>query len=365
MPETDLLTSTRPRIQVGGSEPSWAANAVQQLAVRETEAGMATLELDLLNWRAESASGGAGYAFEDEAELRLGADIEVLAARGDGGSETLFKGRIHAFEGVFAASEAPRLIVLAEDSTAALRLKRRSARYAGMKASDVVRQVASDHGLSASIDHDFGASLDWLQVGETDLAFVRRLCVTHGKRIRLSTTALLIEDGAQGGGSAPTLSLDVGGDLINTRVLADLADQRTAVRVTGFDLHSGAAIDETADRMATLPTRGAGGRSGPELLGQALTSVTEPLSHRAGWSAAEARALAQQALDDRARRFLRLRSTALNQPQLHCGVLVDLTGAGPRFSQRFVVSRVEHRFDMALGFRTEFEACGAYLGRPA
>jgi phage protein D len=234
-----------------------------------------------------------------------------------------------------------------------------------MTASDVLRQIASDNGLSVHIDNDFGASLDWLQLGETDLAFVRRLCVTHGKRLRLTPTALEVEDGAQGGSSAPTLTLDVMGNLINTRVLADLAHQRTGVRIMGFDLHAGGAIDETASRISTFPAQGAGGRSGPEMLEQAIGARVEPLSHSASWSASEARALAQQALDDRARCFLRLRSTALGEPRLHCGVTVDLSGAGPRFSQRFVVSRVEHRFDLALGFRTEFEAFGAYLGQPA
>ena len=60
-------------------------------------------------------------------------------------------------------------------------------------------------------------------------------------------------------------------------------------RVTGFDLHSGQAIDETASQMALLPGNG---RSGPELLRQTLGERVEPLSHRAGWTATEARALA-------------------------------------------------------------------------
>ncbi len=362
MSDTGLLVSTRPRIKLAGSEPNWAANAVLQVSVRETDEGLATLELELLNWRAESDAAAVGYAFEDETDLSLGVEIEVLAAVDSSSTESIFKGTVHAFEGVFADSEPPRLIVLAEDKTATLRLQRRSARFESMTASGVLRQIASDHGLSVHIDNDFGASLDWLQLGETDLAFVRRLCVTHGKRLRLTPTALEVEDGAQGGSSAPTLTLDVMGNLINTRVLADLAHQRTAVRVTGFDLHAGRLIDETASSMSTLP---GSGRNGPDLLRQALASYTEPLSQRVGWTSSEARALAQQALDDRARRFLRLRSTALGEPRLHCGVLVDLSGAGPRFSQRFVVSRVEHRFDLALGFRTEFEAFGAYLGQPA
>jgi phage protein D len=362
MPSSDVIYSSRPIVKIGGSEPEWAANALLQLSVVETDDGMASLELDLLNWKAERSGVPVGFAFEDEADLRFGVDIEVLAPSSANQNESIFKGRVLALEGVFSEAEPPRLVVLAEDKTAALRLQRRSARYQNMSAADVVRQIAAEHNLSPDIDREFGVNLDWLQVGETDLAFVRRLCVTHGKRIRLTSTALVIEDGAQAGASAPVLTLNCGADLINTRVLADLAHQRTAVRVTGFDLHAGQLIDETASSMSTLP---GSGRDGPELLRQALTSYTEPLSHRAGWTSSEARALAQQALDDRARRFLRLRSTALGEPRLHSGVTVDLNGAGPRFSQRFVVSRVEHRFDLALGFRTEFEAFGAHLGQPA
>lgn len=364
MSDTDLIIAARPRIKLGNADTTWPESAVLQVSVRETDEGVATLELDLLNWRAERDDQAAGFAFEDEAELRLGAEIEVLTSLDSDTSVSVFKGTVSALEALFSDAEPPRLLVLAEDKTAALRLKRRSVRYEAMTASDVLRQIAADHALNVQIDRDFGASMDWLQLGETDLAFVRRLCTTHGKRIRLDANTWRVEDGAQVGDGAPTLTLDVRGDLINTRVLADLAHQCTSVRITGFDLLNGESIDETATSISTLPTSASGGRSGPALLQQTLGERQEPLSHRAGWSAQEARAMAQQALDDRARRFMRLRSTALLKPHLRCGVLLDLTSAGPRFSQRFVVSKVEHRFDAALGFRTDFEAFGAYFGHP-
>jgi len=323
---------------------------------------MATLELDLLNWRAEgdAGSGGdAGYAFEDESDLRLGADIEVLAALVAGQTESIFKGRVHALEGVFGDSEPPRLIVLAEDKTADLRLKRRSARYQNMSAGDC--GSADRLGQRPERQHRPGLRRQSrLAATGRDRSGLRAPLVCHAWQAPATHVQRPgIEDGAQAGGSAPTVSLDCSGSLINTRVLADLAHQRTGVRVTGFDLRSGAAIDETVTQPSTLP---GSGRSGPELLRRAIGDRIEPLSHRAGWSATEARALAQQALDDRARRFLRLRSTALNEPRLHCGVMVDSHGrrAALFAALRGVPCRAS--LDTALGFRTEFEAFGAYLG---
>jgi uncharacterized protein len=329
----------------------------------ETDTGLASLELELLNWRAESDDGTAGYAFEDESDLRLGTEIEVLSTvDDDAASRSLFKGRVMALEAVFSDSAAPRLVVLAEDRCAALRLARRSERFEACSAGEVVRRMATRHGLTAEIDSDFGPTLDWLQLGETDLAFLRRLCSLHGKRLRLAGQRLVVEDGTQASEGELPLGLSLRADLHSVRALADLAHQRTSVRVTGFDLRSGEAFDETASQASPLP---GAGRSGPEILQQALGEQVEPLSHHAGWSAAEARALAQQALDDRARRFVRLRATAIRHPaRLRCGLAVDLTQLGPRFSQRYIVSRVEHRFDLALGLRAEFEAYGAHLGHP-
>jgi uncharacterized protein len=226
----------------------------------------------------------------------------------------------------------------------------------------VVQRIASDHGLTARISGSFGATTDWLQLGETDLGFLRRLCAQHGRRLRLDDRTLDVEDGLQASSGTQPLRLDSRADLHDARVLADLAHQCTAVSVTGFDIGSGQVINETASQPSAMP---GSGRSGPQLLRQAFGDRTEPLHHRPGWTPAEARALAQQALDDRARRFLRLRAVALGQPSLRCGLELDISGLGPRFSGHYVVARVEHRFDRALGFRSEFEAFGAFLGNPA
>lgn len=359
----DLVIATRPQIKLDGKVAAWPAGALLQMSVTQTDAGMATLELELLNWRAESADAGPGFAFEDERDLKLGTEIEVLATVDDEATQgRLFQGRVHALEAVFPEAAAPRLVVLAEDRCAALRLARRSERHPNCSAGEVVRRLASRHGLTPQVDRDFGATRDWLQLGETDLAFVRRLCSLHGKRITLSGTTLAVDDTAQASEGEAPLTLDLRADLHSVRVLADLAHQRSSVRVTGFDLQAGQAIDQTASQPSPLP---GSGRTGPEMLVQASGEQAEPLSHAASLSDAEARALAQQALDDRARRFLRVRGVALRHPaRLHCGLAVDLTGLGPRFSQRYTVSRVEHRFDLALGLRTEFEAYGAHLGMP-
>lgn len=357
----DLVIATRPQVRLDGQVAAWPSGALLQMAATQSEDGLATLELELLNWRAESAEGGPGFAFEDERDLRLGTEIEVLATVDDDATQgRLFKGRVHALEAVFPEASAPRLVVLAEDRCAALRLARRSERYEQSRASDVVRRLATRHGLSAQIASDFGTTADWLQLGETDLAFVRRLARLHGRRLLLDGQTLAVEEAAQASEGEAPLALDLRADLHSVRVLADLAHQRSSVRVTGFDLQAGQAISQTARQPSPMP---GSGRSGPELLSQALGEQEEPLAHHTGLTDAEARTLAQQALDDRARRFLRLRGVAVRHPaRLHCGLAVDLTGLGPRFSQRYTVSRVEHRFDLALGLRAEFEAFGAHLG---
>ena len=82
-------------------------------------------------------------------------------------------------------------------------------------------------------------------------------------------------------------------------------------------------------------------------------------------SDAEAQAVAQAALDQRARRFVRIEGLSEGNPAIRVGTTVAVTGLSPQFDNRYFVCATTHLFDQTAGYRTEFSGECAFLGEGA
>ena len=79
-----------------------------------------------------------------------------------------------------------------------------------------------------------------------------------------------------------------------------------------------------------------------------------------------ARAWARAQLLTRARRFVRASGVAEGDAGLQVGSRLCLQRVSPMFEgEGYVVTQVEHRFDLAQGYRTHFEAERAWVGQGA
>ena len=76
----------------------------------------------------------------------------------------------------------------------------------------------------------------------------------------------------------------------------------------------------------------------------------------------EAQAVAEAALDQRARRFVRAEGTAEGNANLRVGCNVRIAGVSPQYDNSYYVVRACHVFDMQQGYRTDFHAECAFLG---
>ena len=119
-------------------------------------------------------SGGAEYAFDAGAKLKLGAEIAVYAGD-EAQPREIFHGTITAVRGEYATGSPPEMTVLAEDALQRARMGRRSQAPRDKSPADVARAIAGDLGLTpviARLDTPVGT---WAQLNESDLAFLRRL----------------------------------------------------------------------------------------------------------------------------------------------------------------------------------------------
>jgi phage protein D len=356
-----LLYSARPVLTISGRRRPELDAAVSALTVTETTEGLFELEATIGNWGATGA--GIDYLWFGRDVLDFGAEVEVELGAGDA-QGTVFRGRITGLEGRFPAHRSgrpPEVTILAEDARQGLRMTRRTRTFESASLSDVLRRVAGDHGLTPDLDVDDVTLPVFAQTNQTDLCFLRGLARVADAELWVVRSTLHVQARARRRGASVTLTY--GQTLRELQVLADLAHQRTALRVSGWDPDAKAAIDEEASD-ACLGGEVGSGKSGASLLREKLGEKVERVVHAMPLSTQEARARAEAAFRRDARRFVRGRAVAEGDARLRVGARVTLGELGPLFDGAYEVTEARHAFDWRSGYRTFFTAERPGLGNP-
>jgi phage protein D len=157
------------------------------------------------------------------------------------------------------------------------------------------------------------------------------------------------------------VKLNYGGELRQARVTADLAGQRTAVRVNGWDVAGKAGLMYEAGESAVSNELN-GDSSGIGILKSAFGERKESIAHTVPLSGNEAQVAAETVLKMTARRFLVVHGMAQGNATLNVGTYVDLEGLGPLFNGKYYLTAVTHRFG-GDGFITEFTGERAGIGK--
>jgi phage protein D len=351
-----------PTVFVDGQQRPAIDRAIVAMRMREAVGGLSSLELKILD--TSPADGGRGFTFANETLLKLGSAIKVCSGR-KGKPQEIFDGVATALEIETGPDANPTFTVLAEDKLQRARKTRRSRVFENMNPAELVRRIASDHGLDAQVRDGLDRpTTTWAQVNESDLAFIRRVLdrfdadfhVTRGV-MQAGPRAREPREPREG------IELSLREGLVWARVTADLADQTGRVRLSSWNPADGTRVDG----IATSGEFGPGsGRTGPALLAQAFGGeFAEHVGHQGPMRQDEADAVARALFSQRARRFMRVDATAQGDGRLRVGAWIKLDGVNPLFAGSFVVTETCHRFDLTHGYMTDLIAEGAYLGRPS
>ncbi len=360
MSETSLsqtaIFSARPTLRIAGQDDARLSALVTAMRMDESEGGMSRLELRVNDW-VDTTDGGGEIAFDASSALKLGAELAMYGGDASAPCE-LFKGKVSALELVCDYGKPLELVVLAEDALTAARQARRSKVHADMSPADVARAVASGLGLQVGVDGLDSPVATWVQLNETDLAFLRRLLARFDADMQVVGQTLQVSARQDAGRGEIDLTLN--SQLARVRVTADLAQQASAVTVAGWNEKTGAAASGSAQGMSHA---GPGsGKSGTDWLTSALGTRSEHLSGPLVASDDEATAVAQSAFDQRARRFVRAEGLSEGNARLRVGSTVAISGVSAQFDNSYYVVQASHLFDMKQGYRTEFVAECAWLG---
>jgi phage protein D len=341
-----------PVFKVEGDVKGDLARDLEYLEVEETAAGLRTLTARFCNLAEKGGSPAQQLYYLDGAILDFGKKLEVSIGPADD-ARIIFKGFVSALEARFDEGQAPGVIAFAEDRLMKLRMTRRSKAYENMSDADIAADIARAHGLDADCDAD-GPTYDAVhQYNQSDLAFLRDRAALIRAELWVEDDKLLFKSRPKR--TATELTLVQGNELLSVQVRADLAHQRTSVKISGYDARARDVIDEEATGDA-IAAEVSGGRTGVDVLRKAFGERSSFRVRDVPLTSDEAREWAKNEMLRRARGFVQVTGKARGMVDMIVGSKLTLERVGAPFSgDGYYVTRVCHTYDHE-GFRTHFYA---------
>ena len=227
-------------------------------------------------------------------------------------------------------------------------MTRRTRSFEQISDEDIFRQIAGEHGLRPEIDVDGPEYHTLAQVNQSDLAFLRERARAIDSEIWVEGDVLFAQ-ARRRRRAAAEVSLNYGQGLREIEISADLAHQRTAVTVSGWDVGAKQGISEEATESA-ISAELNGTISGARVLSSAFGERPEHIVHQVPLSGSEAMAVAEANYRRLARRFLCGHAVAEGDARIKVASHVELNGLGPLFDGTYYVSQVCHSFDGSNGY---------------
>jgi phage protein D len=286
---------------------------------------------------------------DDEGLFPVGGSVEVKLGYADQ-LASLFKGEITGLEPSFAAGRAPTLVVRGYDRRHRLARGRNTRSFVKKKDSDIATQIAGESNLNADVT-DSGLIHDYvLQANQTDFEFLLERARRINYEVVVEDKTLSFRPVANDRGAEVSLAAD--SDLFEFRPRLSAAGQVSEVAVRGWDPKNKKAIvgkSQSGDEVSKM----GGKQAGAALSRRAFGGATGALSRTPVASQAEADRMAVASLNGTALELITGEAACDGSTSLRPGKVVEITGAGKRFSGLYYVTAVAHVIT-GEGYTTRF-----------
>jgi len=348
-----LFTSTAPVFKVDGQVRGELARDLIRLEIAEDTAGLKLCSARFIAQGPIPGGEDQGLLYLDGRVLDFGKALEVSIGPA-ANARTVFTGAVSAIEASFRQEREPEVLILGEDRLMDLRMTRRMKTYEQQSDADIARAIAGEHGLAVEADAE-GPTYDRVQQwNQSDLAFLRERARSIRAEVWIADDTLHFSTRDKRAGTE--LTLVRGNRLLSLDARADLAHQRTKVKVSGYDAAARDQIDEEAGGDA-IQAEIAGGRTGPDILTQAFGERVSYRVREVPLVSGEATDWARAEMLRRARAFVRVRGVTDGSPDMTVGSKVRLERVGQPFEGGgYYVTEVCHTYDLTEGLRTRFVA---------
>lgn len=339
VPVTDL------RIFVNGREVPLAARAdVASVIVVDDVAALSMFELVLHNWDAEQLA----VTWSDDALFAPGAEVAVWLGEVDDLTRVM-TGEVTGLEPTFGGDASPMLTVRGYDFGHRLARGRRTRTFARQKDSAIAAQVARDAGLRAEVADSRVVNEYVVQHNQTDMEFLRERAALIGYQLYVRDKALHFAPPRLDAAGAP--SLEVGREIVEFTPRLRTLSQVDQVSVRGWDVKKKVAVVGAARTSPQLMGKAGGGAQAKKAFGTAAEiGIGTPVPERA-----RADQLAVGQRDARMLEFVTGEARCSGDPRLRSGSVVQVSGAGTRFSGSYYVRTVTHTLTPGSALRTELD----------
>lgn len=267
-----------------------------------------------------------------------------IAVRGH--DEQLFAGRVTAITWEYGPSGARVLKVRSYDRLHPLRKRQPVCAHVQVTLLDLVKECATDLGLSVEADDPGCFWPRLIQHRQSDLSFITELAERCGLYLTLRGRVLHLVSLA---GVGPPLRLRLGDSLIEARIEVNRDPACSSVTTLGWDpwrveAHRGDAdATNDRDRVSTQASESSSGTHERVCVDE-TTSSTDELSM-----------LARAKLDSHCAREVTLRGVAEGDPRLQPGARIELAGRGDALQGAYVLTAVNHVINHEGGFVSEVD----------
>lgn len=302
--------------------------------------GMFTLEL-------AGARAGDLPWLDDEARFAPGRRFEVRLGYA-GRLETVMTGELAAIEPEFRAGGPPILRLRGYDARQRLQRGTRTRTFLDSTDSDIATELGRAAGLSVQARDSAIRHAYVVQANQSDMAFLRERAARIGYEILFRDGKLLFQPSGFDAGAEVTLK--IGGELIEFLASASVAAQSSTVALRGWNVKEKNAVAATAAGGAVMSGTGAAAWAERAFGGPVATLISDSPVATQG----EADALAAARFEQGGLELVTVEGLTFGRTDLRPGAVVQIEGAGKRFSGRFYLHATAQRYAPGGGFTTRF-----------
>jgi len=322
--------------------PMTALSDLRSVTVAEDLHALSMFTLELHNWDAGTLS----VSWSDSRQFAVGGEVQIwLGYVGD--LHQVMSAEITSLEPVFTAGQQSVLLVRGYDRRHRLARGRKTRTFLQMKDSTIATQIAREAGLRMEVDDSQTIQGYVIQPNQSDLEFLRRRASLIGYEIFVRDKTLYFRSPRIS--DLPGDKLSLGEDITEFSPRLSTLDQPTGLDVRTWDVMKKKAIVATARDPYT-----GGRRSGPDTARRAFGPAAVTLTGQPARNLGEASIIADAQFSSGALTFVEGEVIAFGRPQLRAGTVVEISGAGQRFSGPYYVTSVTHTMTTEHGYQTSF-----------
>jgi phage protein D/phage baseplate assembly protein gpV len=285
-------------------------------------------------------------------QFKIGTEVEIRAsAAGSNTKTSIFKGDAVAFEPEFG-KKGVEVVIRALDKGHKLQRVRKVRTFQQMSASDMVRKIAGENGLSADVTSTTVVHEFFQQSAETDWDLIARLARAHGYRFYVEDRKLCFKPAGAGAGAPIELTWQ--DSLMSFRPRVSGIQQVQTVNVRSWDPKSKKNVNGSSGSARTVSSPGVQRSKVSSDAGGGTTLIVDRPAANSG----EANELAKSALASRAEAFAEAEGIAFGNPAVKAGCMVKITGVGQKLGGTYLVSSTTHTYRGATGYQTTFQIAG-------